>query len=415
MKAWEIKKIGEVCTLKSGTTVNKNLERASGDIPYLKVADMTLPENNPEIFTSSRFLSQESLRESSIFPIGTTIFPKRGGAILTNKKRLTAVSICADLNIMGVVPSKFLLPKFLYFHFLNIDMRKLGSGSSIPQINNYDIEPLIISFPSLLEQKRIVSIVDQAFEGIDRAIANTKKNLTNARELFESYLNAIFTQKGDGWIEKQLQDVCLYITDGKHGDCRNEDNSGYFFLSAKDVKQDRLNYEGARQITKEDFEETHRRTKLEPGDVLITNSGTIGRTAIVPEDERTCKTTFQKSVAILKPIREQINSDFCRYSLMAHLNEIVGISAGTAQKNLLLRDIRAHRFHMPKTVHEQEIIAAKLDEFCRESQRLETIYRQKLAALTELKQSILQKAFTGELTADIANQTTKKAEEAIAA
>ena len=415
MKAWEIKKIGEVCTLKSGTTVNKNLERASGDIPYLKVADMTLPENNPEIFTSSRFLSQESLRESSIFPIGTTIFPKRGGAILTNKKRLTAVSICADLNIMGVVPSKFLLPKFLYFHFLNIDMRKLGSGSSIPQINNYDIEPLIISFPSLLEQKRIVSIVDQAFEGIDRAIANTKKNLTNARELFESYLNAIFTQKGDGWIEKQLQDVCLYITDGKHGDCRNEDNSGYFFLSAKDVKQDRLNYEGARQITKEDFEETHRRTKLEPGDVLITNSGTIGRTAIVPEDERTCKTTFQKSVAILKPIREQINSDFCRYSLMAHLNEIVGISAGTAQKNLLLRDIRAHRFHMPKTVHEQKIIAAKLDEFCRESQRLETIYRQKLAALTELKQSILQKAFTGELTADIANQTTKKAEEAIAA
>ena len=195
-----------------------------------------------------------------------------------------------------------------------------------------------------------------------------------------------------------MEDVCIQITDGKHGDCNNEENSGYFFLSAKDIKQDKLNYENARQITKEDFNETHKRTKLEPSDILITNSGTIGRTAIVPEDDRTYKTTFQKSVAILKPIKEQINSEFCRYSLMAHLDHMVNISAGTAQKNLLLRDLRAHQFYMPDTVDEQKIIATKLDDFSGETQRLETIYRKKIAALNELKQSILQKAFTGQLT-----------------
>ena len=258
-----------------------------------------------------------------------------------------------------------------------------------------------------------MSIVDEAFEAIDIAIDNTKQNLINARELFDSYLNAIFTQKGEGWIEKKLEEVCLNITDGKHGDCNNEDNSGYFFLSAKDIKQDRLNYEGARQITKEDFEENHRRTRLEPDDILITNSGTIGRTAVVMDDDKTYRTTFQKSVAILKPIKEKINSEFCRYSLIAHLNEIVAISSGTAQKNLLLRDIRSHRFYMPISIHDQKIIAARINDICQETQRLEAIYRQKLTALNELKQSILHKAFTGELTADKPDVMTNIDREAI--
>src|SRR4051812_21159799 len=103
------------------------------------------------------------------------------------------------------------------------------------------------------------------------------------------------------WKEYKLGDVCSLITDGKHGDCRNEENSGYFFISAKDVKDGKIYYENARQITKADFEETHRRTNLAADDVVITNSGTIGRMAIVKDTPETRRTTFQKSVAILKP------------------------------------------------------------------------------------------------------------------
>ena len=81
--------------------------------------------------------------------------------------------------------------------------------------------------------------------------------------------------------EVKLQDICLLITDGKHGDCQNEESSGYYFLSAKDVKGGKLNYENARQITKEDYLQTHRRTQLEPFDILMSNSGTIGRMAVL--------------------------------------------------------------------------------------------------------------------------------------
>ena len=104
------------------------------------------------------------------------------------------------------------------------------------------------------------------------------------------------------WSYQTLGDLCSLITDGKHGDCRNEDNSGYYFISCKDVRDGRINYENARQIVHGDFAETHRRTDLKPGDVLLTNSGTIGRLAIAPDDEKTPRTTFQKSVAILSAI-----------------------------------------------------------------------------------------------------------------
>lgn len=83
--------------------------------------------------------------------------------------------------------------------------------------------------------------------------------------------------------ESTLKDLTLNITDGKHGDCQNQENSGYYFISCKDVYEGEIHYSDARQITPKDYEETHRRTKLEPNDILVTNSGTIGRMAFIKD------------------------------------------------------------------------------------------------------------------------------------
>lgn len=138
-----------------------------------------------------------------------------------------------------------------------------------------------------------------------------------------------------------LDSVCRLITDGKHGDCRNEDESGYFFLSAKDVKDGKLNYENARQIAKEDFLQTHKRTQLEPLDILISNSGTIGRMAIAQDVEETYRTTFQKSVAILKPDKNRVDPYWLYYYLHHVRDRLINTAGGTAQSNLLLRDLRS--------------------------------------------------------------------------
>jgi type I restriction enzyme, S subunit len=411
--SWKIKTLAEVCILKSGTTVEKSLEKDFGDVPYLKVADMNLPENDTEIVTSSRFLEEKSLKKNSVFPVGATIFPKRGGAIMTNKKRLTSVPICTDLNIMGVIPSNVLLPRFLYYYFLNIDMKKLGSGSSIPQINNYDIEPLLISFPLIPEQKRIVSIVDEAFESINIAIENTKKNLTNARELFESYLNNIFIKNGNEQEWVSLSDITTDITDGDHQPPPKSE-SGVPFITISNInKQDRkVDFSNTFKVSSEYFKKIKDNKKPRKGDLLYTVTGSYGIPVIVDYDMDFC---FQRHIGLIRPDNETDSK--CLYYLLLSrhlLNQADECATGTAQKTVSLTGLR--RFSVPKIPKKkQKLIVAELDILSEKIHRLEAIYQEKITALTELKQSILQKAFTGELTADSANQTTKKAKEVIAA
>jgi len=290
------------------------------------------------------------------------------------------------------------LHKFLHWTYLSGVTEGMQSHSTgIRNLDGDAYKAIEIAFPELSEQQRIVGILDAAFDGISTAKANAERNLQNARALFESHLQSVFTQRGERWVERTLNDVCKQITDGKHGDCTGEDCSGYYFLSAKDVRGGTLNYEGARQITRADFEETHRRTDLEPGDILVTNSGTIGRLAIAPSDDRTSRTTFQKSVAILKPLRTAIDSRFAFHCLSSGLARFVNLSAGTAQKNLLLRDLRAYRLALPQSVDQQQLLGIKLDALSAETQRLESLYHQKLAALDALKKSLLDQAFTGAL------------------
>ncbi|MFA5804361.1 MAG: restriction endonuclease subunit S [Melioribacteraceae bacterium] len=149
-------------------------------------------------------------------------------------------------------------------------------------------------------------------------------------------------------LEKyKLEKVCHLITDGKHGDCIDQPNSGYYFLSAKDIKEGSIDYSNARQITSEDFVDVHRRTKLEPNDILITNSGTIGRMALVPNTKDTFKTTFQKSVAIIKPNIEFVKPRYLYYTFRYNLDRLISFASGTAQKNLLLRDLRNFEVELP--------------------------------------------------------------------
>ncbi len=144
-----------------------------------------------------------------------------------------------------------------------------------------------------------------------------------------------------------LGELCSLITDGKHGDCQNEVDSGYYFISCKDVRDGRIHYKNARQITRSDFAETHRRTDLTAGDVVLTNSGTIGRLAVAPKDDKTTRTTFQKSVAVLKPIREKITSKYLYYCLASERTRLINSAGGAAQKNLLLGELRRFAISVP--------------------------------------------------------------------
>jgi len=164
----------------------------------------------------------------------------------------------------------------------------------------------------------------------------------------------------ENWKRVRLNDLSFLITDGKHGDCRNHENSGYFFISAKDIFDGKINYANARQIQKEDFEEVHKRTDLQPEDVLITNAGTIGRIAITTVNAKTSKTTFQKSVAIIKKPNSLIDSKYLAYHLENDVERIKLVSKGTAQSNLLLGTM-SELIIAVCPVKEQQIIVQEIE------------------------------------------------------
>ena len=161
-------------------------------------------------------------------------------------------------------------------------------------------------------------------------------------------------------IDTTLADLSLRITDGKHGDCRDCANSGFYFISCKDVNDGQIIYENARQIYEEDFFDAHKRTRLEPDDILVTNSGTIGRMAFIEDVPATYRTTFQKSVAIVKPDKERVLPQYLYYQLQNCVDGFVHQSNGSAQKNLLLSTMRAFTMRIHENMEEQLRIASIL-------------------------------------------------------
>lgn len=410
---WEVKTIGEVTIIvNGGTPKSDQSEYWNGDIFWITPKDMGKLE---EIYVSntSRKISQAGLQKSSakLIPENSVILSTRApiGHLAINQ-----VAMATNQGCRGLVPKLDLDTKFLfYFLKLNVQLlNELGIGTTFRELSTNALAGVKMPIPPLSEQKRIVAIFDEVFEGIDRAIANTEKNLANSHAIFESYLNAIFTQKGEGWVEKKLEDICKEITVGHVGSMASKyKDSGIPFLRSQNILPFRIKLDNVVFIDNE-FHSALKKSQLRPGDLAIVRTGYPGTAAVIPEEIGIVNCS---DLVIVKPC-ENINPHY----LCLFFNSILGKTlvgsrlVGAAQKHFNITTAKKVLIPFPY-LREQNRLVTKMDELATETQRLETIYRQKIAALNELKQSILQKAFTGELTADTANQTTKAANEGIAA
>lgn len=201
----------------------------------------------------------------------------------------------------------------------------------------------------------------------------------------------------EGWVWCRLGEITTLLTDGKHGDSKDQKDSGYYFLSAKDIQNGKFIYDNARQITYEDFIETHRRTNLEPGDLCVVNTGaTIGKTAFAPDNELTRKTTFQKSVAILKVLNHHTSMRFIEYFIIFETPKLLKTSRGSAINNLLLGDMKNVLFPMPP-LKEQLCIVQKLDELMQTCGDLEASIKESAAQNEKLLQQVLREALRKEV------------------
>ncbi len=271
-----------------------------------------------------------------------------------------------------------LLDNWLIYHLNHTDLSEFVSGLTVPKLNQGSLREIPVPVPPLAEQQRIVSLLDEAFEGLATAKANAEKNLQNARALFESHLQSVFTQRGPGWVETTLESCCEQI------------------FAGGDVPKDRLSEERTPKFSvpiysngeKNDglygFTDVARVTKPS---ITVSARGTLGFTAI-----RTEPFLPVVRLIVLVPDERQIMLSFLYYA-------VVGMdfgNTGTSIPQLTVPNFKESKLHVP-TLSEQEAIVEKLDALTEETQRLARLYERKHVALEALKKSLLHQAFTGAL------------------
>ncbi len=255
----------------------------------------------------------------------------------------------------------------------------------------------ILLVPPLSEQRRIVGILDEAFEAIATAQANAAKNLQNARDLFDGYLQSVFTQRGDGWVEKQLGDLAefkngLNFTRQSKGQTLRIVGVGDFQNHVV-VPTDSLQSVSIDGKLADDY-------LIRRDDILTVRSNgskdLVGRCMIVPEVDG--MTSYSGFIIRIRFDTHKICPRFLlRFMKSSKTRERLTSDGGGANiSNINQAKLSKLPISLP-SLREQEKIADKLDALATETQRLERIYEQKQAALVALKKSLLQQAFNGEL------------------
>jgi restriction endonuclease S subunit len=183
---WVWCRLGDLAELKSGNQYT--YPKADNGIMFIKVGDMNIEGNEYEIKTSSNFFQTESVKESNLIPKNSIIFPKRGGAIATNKRRLVNNEpILVDSNTMAVIPHKEIYMEYFYQWFNTIDLSKLGSDGVIPQVNNKDLYPILFPLPPFLEQKRIIDELEKQLAKVNKL----KEHIISNKKVTELLLKVI--------------------------------------------------------------------------------------------------------------------------------------------------------------------------------------------------------------------------------
>ena len=273
-------------------------------------------------------------------------------------------------------------------------LNDLGTGATFKEISGGKLKEVTVPIPPLPEQQRIVGILDEAFEGIATAKAIAEKNIQNAHALFESHLQSVFTQRGEGWVDTTIGQHIRFID--YRGKTPVKTENGLRLITAKNVKMGYLQETPMEFIAPESYDSWMTRGIPNMGDVLFTTEAPLANVAQLDTDE---KVTFAQRVIIMQPEKTKLDSTFLKYLLLSSpvQQRIRAKGTGATVQGIKASLLKLIEISFPADLSVHRSFVDKLDALSEETQRLESIYQQKLTALEALKKSLLHRAFTGEL------------------
>jgi type I restriction enzyme S subunit len=399
-KGWTNKHIGEIATIKPPKSEARERIPADALVSFLPMEDLGIAIKYPEPKQTKRL--SDVVGSYTYFADGDVLLAKITPCFENGK-----LGIARGLkNGVGFGSSEFIVIRpdgtvnneWLFYFLCRDDFRNEGSqrmGGAVGQqrVPKEFVESYEIPVPPLAEQQRIVAVLDEAFAGLATAQAHAEKNLQNARELFESYLEAVFTKRGDGWVDKTLDQICIVERGSSPRPIKNyftTSNDGVNWIKIGDTEEGgKYVYSTAQKITPEGA----KRSKfVQEGDFILTNSMSFGRPYIMKTSGYIHDGWFALRLNV------SIDSDYLYYLLSSKVvqSQFTRLASGSVVLNIS-GDLVKQAVLPIAPLTQQHKIVERLMVLSDETQRLESIYQRKFAALEALKKSLLHQAFSGEL------------------
>jgi type I restriction enzyme S subunit len=367
-------------------------------INWIKIGDATA--SGKYIYTTKQKIKPEGIQRSRLV--------KEGDFILSNsmsfgRPYIMATSGCIHDGWLVLSAKDDQVDQDFLYHLLGSpfvfsQFDSLAAGSTVRNLNIDLVSGVKIPLLPIPEQQRIVTLLDEAFADIEKARTNAKQNLKNARELFDSYLQQVFSQRGEGWEKKAWGDLCSFVRGPFGGSLKKSmfKESGYTVFEQKHAIHDHI--EQFRYFIDEDKFLEMKRFEVKPGEMIMSCSGvTLGRVSVIPNAAP--QGIINQALLKLTP-KDGTDIHFIKYWIRSPIfQEIIFKDAGgAAQPNVpAAKKLKEITLSIPNIKHQHAVV--KEIELCLETNRkLIKVYETKLRSLDELKKSLLQKAFSGELT-----------------
>lgn len=398
-KGWQTQALGEVCAVVGGGTPSKDKPAYySGEIPWATVRDM-----RQDVITETEFrITKDAVKGSAtnIIPSGNVVIATRVGL---GKVCLLGQDTAINQDLRGIVPrsDKALAVRYLYWWLKSIAdvIVAEGTGATVQGVKLPFVKSLQIPVPALAEQQRIVGLLDGAFKGIATAKANAEVSLRNCREIFESHLQAAFTQRGKGWKPTTLGEesnlLAGFAFKSAQYTTKKEDIR---LLRGDNIMQGRLRWDDVKRWPANDTKEYERYWLCE-GDVVLAMDRPWVKAglkhATIASDDLPCL-LVQRTARL----RGGANLDNRFLKLLIGSSDftghILGVQTGIGVPHISGQQINDFEFARPPLA-DQRRIADDLESLREETQLLASLYERKLTALEALKKALLHQAFTGEL------------------
>jgi len=398
---WKVASLINLCDEITDGSHFSPKSKVADEYPYITVRDLT---DGVIDFNSCKFIDSDaytSLVKNGCQPNnGDILFSKDGTvgkvALVESQRKFVVLSSLAIIRPnQKLIASTYLKYALLNPSFLATAIGK-KTGVAIRRIILKNLKQIDVSYPtSIAEQKRIVAKLDQAIEAIDKAKANVERNLQNAKDLFQSSLDNIFTKDVSLDGTHTLNDWCEFIIDCEHKTAPTQ-SDGYPSIRTPNVGKGKLLLEGVNRVSEKVYNEWTRRAKPETGDLIMAREAPAGNVAIIPPNIKVC---LGQRTLLIRPHKNELNSEYLQYLLLTSgvQKSLLSHSTGATVQHVNMKDIRNLNLGDLPNLDSQVMAVIQFRNIIANNNQATSNYQQELNALVELMKSILQKAFNGEL------------------